>query len=107
MDTRTALCYRCEKRARYLEDGHAPRCECADVNRAVYCCYAYRPVKPVVLARAPGYEDRPRFSPGMICARERAVRVYDGEYAVADVKDGSVIYVLPPSKEPDDGAQNP
>lgn len=42
-----ALCYRCEFRAQYLEEGYAPRSECKEVNMAVAGCYMYQPVHPI------------------------------------------------------------
>jgi hypothetical protein len=42
------LCHRCEHRATFKEKGLAPRCECGS-NNAVYSCYMYRPVAPLVL----------------------------------------------------------
>jgi len=41
------LCFRCEKRAVFLEKGYAPRSECKDVDRTIDICYCYSPVKPV------------------------------------------------------------
>ena len=43
------LCYRCEHRARFLENGRRPRYECGEVDSAVDGCYMFRPVKPLVL----------------------------------------------------------
>ena len=50
------LCFRCENRARNLEtEGrHQPRRECGSTKMSVHTCYAYRPVKPVVLRKAKG-----------------------------------------------------
>ena len=91
-----ALCHRCEYRARFLEAGHGPRCECKDVGHAVCGCYMYRPVQPVVLAPQEG-DKRPVQGGWMISARMRAAGLLDAEhaYTVTDVikRDGKKAYV--------------
>lgn len=45
------LCFRCEHRALFLENGHRPRCECGDIESNKMGCYMYRPVRPVTLGK--------------------------------------------------------
>lgn len=91
-----ALCHRCEYRARFLESGHGPRCECKEVGKAVSGCYMYRPVQPVVLAPQEG-DKRPVQGSWMISARMRAAGLLGEEhtYTVTDVVkvDGKKAYV--------------
>jgi len=67
------LCHRCEYRAQFKEQGHAPRYECSTVW-AVHSCYMYRPMKPLFTRRA-DYETklhgrrRPVAGPAMLSAR--------------------------------------
>ena len=48
------LCYRCEYRARFLENGTRPRFECGEIDSAVNGCYMFKPVKPMILKRRDG-----------------------------------------------------
>ena len=69
------LCFRCERRARFLEGKpDCFRCECKDVTRSVHGCYQFVPCVPVVTA-VQGKDCRPRFAAPMIAAREQAVRL--------------------------------
>ena len=63
------LCFRCEHRARFLETGARPRCECGDKDCSVHSCYMFTPCRPVILTRAPGYEDREVGLPAMLAPR--------------------------------------
>ena len=67
------FCYRCEYRARFLEEGYAPRCECKDTG-SVVGCYMYKPVMPLVISRRKGDK---RGIGGILGARLRAVRVFE------------------------------
>ena len=86
------LCNRCEYRAQYKEQGHAPRFECGDDgNNSI--CYAYKPVKPMNLVYPDyggeyGKINRMR-SPdgGYMSARMQADSVAEGEYTIIE-KDG-------------------
>lgn len=53
--TKNGLCFRCEHRATFLEEGFAPRAECKDVERVKSICYSYTPVRPCWL-KYPDYE---------------------------------------------------
>jgi len=107
----TPLCFRCEHRARFLEDQLAgekhcrrPRCECGDVSTARYSCYQFRPVSPVVLARLkPTEEDpRPRFAGAMLSCREKGVRVFNAriDAKVIDEKRAEVLLYCLPEEDP-------
>ena len=65
----TALCYRCEHRAQFLEQGRGPRCECK-TDRAVFSCYMYKPVKPITLCLADG-EERSEHLPPLLAGRSQ------------------------------------
>ncbi len=62
------LCYRCERRALFLEGHGAMRYECGGTN-AVGCCYGYLPVKPITVKHAKGYGRRPMLYPLALSAR--------------------------------------
>ena len=69
MEKKFGLCYRCEHRARFIENGHGPRCECGDVDRAVSSCYMYLPVVPVITKPLNTDDPRPVYGPPMIAGR--------------------------------------
>lgn len=50
------LCHRCENRVRFIESDGAwqPRMECGDIKHSSCSCYAYLPVKPIILRKSPG-----------------------------------------------------
>jgi hypothetical protein len=87
------LCYRCEKRVRFLETKgqERPRYECGDIEHSSCGCYAFEPVKPVVMQRNKG-DKRPQFAGSMIAARSHGVRVAEeGKDIVCNIeiyKDG-------------------
>ena len=74
--SRSGLCFRCEHRARYYEEGIASRYECGDVNMGVHSCYMYKPVRGVITRLQKG-DRRPRLAGAIISAREEFVRVAD------------------------------
>ena|SRR3990167_5085315 len=91
------LCFRCEHRALNLETNgtHRPRSECAPPG-AVYSCYMYRPVRPVVQEILAG-DPRPVGVNGFISARASGLRILSGELHME--KKGSrkfVLYYKPP-----------
>lgn len=90
-----ALCYRCEHRARYLEAGRRPRCECGMTDTAKYSCYMYKPVRPVVLSKTDPADPRPPAGPWGYSARSRYVRQLrheEGHYAMEHV-DGGYVFI--------------
>ena len=88
------MCFRCENRAQFLENGARPRFECGEVESSKYACYSYRPVSPVVLTRLETeLEERPDFGPWAISARMKFVRVAKVKLDVAEVEDGKILWV--------------
>lgn len=93
-----SLCYRCEHRAMFLEKNYRPRCECGDVQKSVYSCYMYQPVKPARTAKDKN-DKRPQFGPWMISARSHFVDVPPVKLKLDyDKKDGSTMYWVPEKK---------
>jgi len=88
--TMLPLCYRCEHRAVFLEEGYGPRYECQQPG-AIIGCYAYRPVCGLVLRRDKG-DRRSIGAPDVFSARSHAVGIAPGEYVRREVKGGVVIY---------------
>jgi hypothetical protein len=72
------LCFRCERRAEFLENGFKPRFECGMEKTATSCCYMFMPCKPVAVVPNDG-ENRPIFGPWMIAGRVRALGLIDAE----------------------------
>ena len=62
------LCYRCQHRVNFLENGSRPRYECGEIQSSKYICYMFKPIAPVVLTPNEG-DDRPIGGPTMISAR--------------------------------------
>ena len=78
------LCFRCENRAVYLEEGFAPRCECKVSNESTYGCYAYKPIRPLWVKKA--YKDPRPICMGVLGSRVAGVRVADGKYKLITKK---------------------
>ncbi len=99
------LCFRCDHRALHLETKGQwqPRCECGMTNTSVCSCYMFKPTRPIITGVAPGYENRPRFGPAMICARERGIEVVPSEDVELHVniidKKKAYLYWVPKKKE--------
>lgn len=71
-----ALCYRCEKRAKYLEGlPGAYRHECKDLTRSVGRCYQFEPVKPICV-KPQENDDRPMTLNIFSCRVQRVPDVY-------------------------------
>lgn len=45
------LCFRCESRAKFLEEGIRIRFECGVVESSVCGCYMFKPVKPIAIQK--------------------------------------------------------
>jgi len=84
-ETPVSLCFRCDHRAVFLEQGYGPRCECKDTSLSVHGCYMYRPVRPVTLRRsATAHRFQPVLGPSMIAARMQSVGLWeDAQLGVA------------------------
>jgi len=85
------LCFRCEYRALYLEEGRQPRSECGDISRAVYSCYMFQPVKPLVLKKNEG-DKRPQFGMPLLAARSHRTGIADVGLSAKKAKNGVILY---------------
>lgn len=86
------LCFRCEHRARHLQDKtYQPRCECGMTTCAVRSCYMYQPVKPLVLEKSDKRDPRPMLAAPFIASRVCAVRVATCKALAREVEDGIVV----------------
>jgi len=68
----TGMCFRCEYRARFLEIGLAPRCECGEIKQQSSGCYMYMPCKPLILKKSPK-DKRSIAAPSMLRARSKVI----------------------------------
>lgn len=94
------LCYRCEHRATYLQEGYAPRAECKSSDTAVSSCYMYQPVRPFIMQPNKG-DDRPAVGPSMLTARSHAVGIMDGRVEVHANGEQFILYWVPTEPEPE------
>lgn len=78
------LCFRCEHRAKFLEDGHGPRCECGDVKFQSFSCYMYSPCKLIVLRRRPG-DRRYVGLPAAFAPRMMAIGLEEGTPTLSEI----------------------
>lgn len=86
------LCFRCEHRARHLQDKtYQPRCECGMTMCAVWSCYMYQPVKPLVLEKSDKRDPRPMLAAPFIASRVCAVRVASCSALARKVGDGIIV----------------
>lgn len=81
-EEKRGLCFRCERRARALETGSGPRCECSNFTEASYSCYMYLPTLPAITAPRDNDDKRPRFSMPMLSSREKIVGIPDKDNMV-------------------------
>jgi hypothetical protein len=91
------LCFRCEYRARFFEEGHGPRFECNQGNQAVYSCYMDKPVTPVIL-KLNDNEKRSRYGEvgAMLSGRSHHEGLIDPQYKLKEFEDGKyALYVVP------------
>jgi hypothetical protein len=72
------LCFRCEHRACFYENGYAPRYQCGDTSMNVVSCYMYLPVKPVICKKSDKSDIRPEFG-GYFGCRMFGIDVVDEE----------------------------
>jgi len=97
------LCFRCEHRAEFLENGFKPRFECGMEKMASSGCYMFMPCKPVAVAPNSG-EKRPIFGPWLIAGRIHAQGLVDHErlrLKLVDVGGGKVsaVWTIRPKKK--------
>ena len=90
------LCYRCENRARYLETKNCGRYECSDTSNAVYRCYAYKPVMPLILEKDKK-DKRPQFCGTMFNSRSSGIMPDDKNMILdaVEYKSGTMLYWKP------------
>jgi hypothetical protein len=94
------LCHRCEYRARHLEDGSGPRYECKQAGQAVYSCYMYSPVAPLVTVRDKGdRRGHPATTGHAFSARIHALGIAECSPRVTPLKKGVVAWWEPKGEE--------
>lgn len=71
MKNDNGLCFRCEYRAKFLEEGHGPRMECQTSESSVMGCYMFKPVKPICVKPRKG-DERPLTLNIFSCRVERS-----------------------------------
>jgi hypothetical protein len=90
------LCYRCEWRAQFLENGRRPRSECGDIEKAVGGCYMFQPVRPLWLEPSNKKDPRPFLGPPMLASRARSAGVCEDFKARAmEGEKGVCVYWAP------------
>jgi len=110
------LCFRCEHRAKYLEEydkmalevrvamakGESikerhisrPRNQCGG-SKSNDACYMYKPVKPVLVEPLNPEDIRPIFGASIFAGRVKVVGVADVELKYAEVGKSSMVYWVP------------
>ena len=91
-----ALCMRCQRRIDAIETGHPFRYECGATNCNVTSCYAYVPIKPLVITKNKD-DKRVLFGPAMLSCRAHSAKEADCELNLKWEKKGrsGVIYWVP------------
>ena len=101
-EEKSGLCFRCEHRAKFLEEGSRPRYECGEIEESKFSCYMYKPVRPVVTAKL-GDDKRPKYAGSLFSARSRFVEVAeDVELKVEEIATGDYLYWAPKQEEKKD-----
>lgn len=86
------MCYRCEHRALFLENGDRPRHECGEISTSKIACYMYKPCLPIVLTKLDESDIRIWPGSGLFAARSKAERLYEeGMIITRRLKDGVVL----------------
>lgn len=75
--------------------------ECGDIEHSSCACYMYKPVKPVTVGIAPGYEGRKglRDCGAMIRPRESVIEVAHCSLSVENDGDNRTYYWVPKKVE--------
>lgn len=89
------LCYRCESRAKFLEEGYGPRMECSEITQAKYSCYMFNPVRPIAEQSNKG-ENR-EITGCYLSGRSHRVDVDIHLTKVIEVIDGNIVKFWIPS----------
>ena len=84
------LCFRCEHRAKFLEGGGQPRCECGDIEKSNIGCYMFKPCKPIIMEKQEG-DPRPSHGGPLLGARMNA-KGLDDNCVLALSKNGALIW---------------
>jgi len=93
------MCFRCEHRAKFLENGSRPRYECGEVDSTKFACYMYQPVKPIKLSKDEN-DPRPQFGGYMFTSRSHVSDTEpDLKAKLQEYKDGNVVYWVPDKKD--------
>lgn len=102
------LCYRCQHRLEFLEEGHKLRFECGEIEKSLAICYAFKPIKPIELKKAKysgDYgelnKDRPAFGSPLLSARMEVIRDSKIKYElkINKTEAGYVLYYVPKIEE--------
>jgi len=92
------LCFRCQRRLDFLQEGRRPRYECGKIESSTCGCYMYKPVKPIITGI---HKDDPRsdfrYGAAILAPRERAIRVPEMLLKLKEYEDGNLLYwdILP------------
>ena len=85
------LCFRCEYRARYLEEGSGPRFECKVLEMSVVGCYMFQPVRPICIKPREG-DNRPLLLNYFSARVERVDVSPELELRGEETKEGILVY---------------
>lgn len=85
------LCFRCEYRAKFLEEGNGPRFECKVPEMSVMGCYMFQPVKPICIKPREG-DNRPMSLNYFSSRIERVDASPELELAIQDQDKGQAIF---------------
>ena len=95
------LCFRCEHRAKYLEEYtvnknvYAPRAECYQTGQCVISCYLFQPVKPISIKPIDG-DVRP-LSLNILSCRIKRVDAPELELTTKQTGESYIVYWQPPT----------
>ena len=77
------LCFRCEHRARFLDDQskkrkhcRRPRFECGEIETSKIACYMYEPTRPILMQKFPKNDPRPEHG-GYFGSRMEGLKVLE------------------------------
>ena len=88
------LCFRCEYRARFLEEGYGPRFGCKVIESAVIGCYMFQPVKPICIKPREG-DNRPMSLNYFSSRVERVDASPELELKGEETENGMLVYWKP------------
>ena len=99
------MCYRCEHRARFLEDNTiCPRVECGQIETSKAACYMFLPSSPLVFKKMDEDDPRPWPATGIFAARSQSVKLYSmGALVAKTVDDGVILVWDTPDHAPSEG----